>query len=136
MSMTGNSPKSEVLRGIALALPVQRLMLTELLEQNHRQQARAGEAAQDDVERRGGLRDRFAVPAREALTHGLDHFPLARDNLQRLGDVLAELRQLQRAAARTGGRRGDHDALARQMRGERFSRRPAAREGRDLARRR
>src|SRR4051794_22852668 len=45
--------------------------------------------------------DRLAVPARELLAHGLDHLPLLGNHLQRLGDVLAELRQLPRAAART-----------------------------------
>ena len=38
--------------GIALALPVQRLVLAILLEQDHRQQIRPGMPARDDVERR------------------------------------------------------------------------------------
>jgi hypothetical protein len=40
------------------------------------------------------LHDRLALPAGEPLAHRLDHLPLAGDDLERLGDVLAELRQL------------------------------------------
>ena len=83
----------DALPGVALALPVQRLMLTELLEQDRGEQVRPGKAARRDVEGRRRLRDRLAVAARELLAHGLDHLPAARDHLQRLGDVLAELRQ-------------------------------------------
>ena len=79
--------------GVALALPVQRLVLAELLEQDHGQQVRAGEAPRRHMERRRRLRDLLAVPAGELLAHRLDHLPLARDHLQRLGDVLAQLRQ-------------------------------------------
>ena len=85
--------------GIAFALPVERLMLAELLEQDHRQQVRPGKAARRDVERCRRLGDRLALAARELLAHCLDDLPLARDHLQRLGDILAELRQLGRAAA-------------------------------------
>src|SRR4249920_2184390 len=48
--------------------------------------------------------------------------------LQRLSDVLAELRQLRRAAAGAALRRRDHGALARQMLGERLTRRSPALE--------
>ena len=94
--MIGQRREAEVdaFARVALALPVQRLVLTELLEQDHRQQARAGQPSRDRVERRRRLRDRLARPAGEALAHRLDHLPLPRDDLQRLGDVLAELRQL------------------------------------------
>ena len=44
-----------------------------------------GKAARRDVEGCRRLRDRLAVA--EALAHGLDHLPAARDHLQRLGDV-------------------------------------------------
>jgi hypothetical protein len=55
----------------------------------------------------------------------LDHFPLARDELQRLGYVLTDLAQCPAPTARAGrGRRVD-DALARQMLGQRTARRPA-----------
>ena len=59
------------------------------------------------MEGRRRLRDLLAVPARELLSHRLDDLPLARDHFQRLGDVLAQLRQLRRSAARTLLRRGD-----------------------------
>ncbi len=100
------------------------------------------------MERRRRLGDLLARPAGELLAHGLDHLPLARHHLQRLGDVLAELGE-PAAAARAGGRAGNHDALARQMRREGratgFLRvngrqpscpRPAAALGRDLVLRR
>lgn len=83
----------DALATVALALTVQRLVLPELLEQHHRQQVRVGMAARDDVERRRRLGDRLAFPAGEALAHRLDHFPLARNHLQRLRDILAELHQ-------------------------------------------
>ena len=53
--------------GIALALAVQRLMLAELLEQDHGQQARAGPAARGGMERRRRLGDLLAVAAGELL---------------------------------------------------------------------
>ena len=81
----------DALAGIALALPVQRLMLAELLEQDHRQKPRSGEAARRDMERRRRLHDRFALPTGEALPNRLDHLPLTRDDLERLRDILAEL---------------------------------------------
>ena len=76
---------------VALALPVQRLMLAELLEQDHRQKARSGKAARRDMERRRRLRDRFALAAGKSFANRLDHLPLARDDLERLRHVLAEL---------------------------------------------
>lgn len=112
--------------GVAFALPVQRLMLTELLEQHHGKQVRAGEAARCDMERRRRLGDRLALPARELLAHCLDDLPLTRDHLQRLGDVLAQLRQPGRSAAGAVLRRGDDDALTRQVLRERLARRPPA----------
>src|ERR1700690_3488039 len=93
--------------GIAFALPVQRLMLAELLEQDHRQKPRTGETARRDMKRRRRLGDRFALPAGEPLTHSLDPLPLTRNDLERLGRVLAKLRQLLRTAARAALRRWD-----------------------------
>ena len=104
-------------------------MLPELLEQQHGEQVRPGPAARRDVERRRRLADLLAVPARHLLAHVLDHLPLARDHLQRLGDGLAELAQARAAAAVAGGRRRNDDALARQMLGERLAGRALAREG-------
>ena len=78
----GRKAQVDAFAGVALALPVQRLMLAELLEQDHRQQARAGEAARRDVERRRRLRDRLALPAGEALANRLDHLPSAAGRLR------------------------------------------------------
>ena len=76
-------------------------MLAELGVQDHRQQARPGAAAGDDVERRRRLGDRLARPAGELLPHRLDHLPLPRDHLQRLGD---RPRRAWRACRRSTGR--------------------------------
>jgi hypothetical protein len=77
---------------IALGLAVQRLMLAELLEQDHGQEIGAGEASRRHMEGRGRLADLLAIAAGELLAHMLDHLPLPRNHLERLGDVLAELR--------------------------------------------
>src|SRR3546814_12591000 len=97
-------------------------MLAELLEQQHGEEAWASPAARHDMERRWRLGDRLAIPAGELLAHGLDDLPLARDHLERLGDVLAQLRQPRPAAGRAGAGCGDHDPLARQVLGERLAR--------------
>ena len=81
------------------------------------------------MERRRRLGDALAVAAGELLAHRLDHLPLPRDHLQRLGDVLAELHDPARAAAAAGRRGFDHHPLARQMRGEGLARRAPALEG-------
>ena len=114
----GRDVEVDAFAGISFALPVQRLMLAILGVKDHRQQARPDMAARDDVKRRRRLRDLLARPARELLAHGLDHLPLPRNDLQRLGERLAELGELA-AAAWTGSRAGEHDALARQMRRKR-----------------
>ena len=51
-------------RPIALALAVERLMLTELLEQHHGQQVRPGKATRRHMEGRRRLRDGLALAAR------------------------------------------------------------------------
>ena len=107
-------------------------MLAVLLEQDHREQARAGPAARRRVERCRRLADCLAAPAGELLAHVLHDLPLARDHLERLGDVLAELRERGRTAARAPRRCQDHDPLARQMLGERLARRLSAGETLDL----
>ena len=91
--LVGERREAEIdaLAGVALRLPVQRLVLTELLEQDRRQQMRSRPSAREGMERRRRLRDLLAVPAGELLADGLDHFPPARNDLQRLGDVLAHL---------------------------------------------
>ena len=84
------------------------------------------------MEWRGRLCDLLAVPAGKLLAHGLDDLPLARDHFQRLGDILAELRQTRAAACRARTRCGDDDALARQVLGERLLRRLLAFERGDV----
>lgn len=68
----------------------------------------------DKLRRRRRLSDLLARPASEFLANGLDHFPLARHHLQRLGDGLAELGE-PAATTRAGRRAGNHHAFARQM---------------------
>ena len=112
--------------GITLALPVERLMLAELLEQDHGEKVGPGKTARRCMKRRGRLRDGLAAPAGELLAHRLDDLPAAWDHFQRLGDVFAQLRQLRRAARRAACRRRYDHALARQMLRERFARRALA----------
>lgn len=88
---------------IAVGLPVQRVVLPELLEQDRRQQVRAGKAARGRMERRRRLADLLAIPAAELLPHCLDHLPLAWNDLQRLGDVLAQPDDTRYGVARTKG---------------------------------
>ncbi len=86
------------------------------------------------MERGRRLADLLAVAAGELLANVLDHLPLARDHLQRLGDVLTQLAQPRAAAALAGCRpRHDHP-LARQVLGEGLARRPLAGEGHDSRR--
>ena len=104
-------------------------MLAELLEHDHRQQARASPSPRDRMKRRRRLADLFAVSAGELLPHRLDHLPPARRRLQRPRHVLAELVQARAAAARASRRRIDHHTLARQMVGERVALGAPAGEG-------
>ncbi len=114
--------------GEPVGLAVEGLVLAVLLEQQHGEEAGAGPPARYDVERCRRLTDLLAVPAGELRAHGLDHLPRPRDHFQRLGDVLAQLRQLGATTgqARTGGRHDD--AFARQVLGERLTRRRLALE--------
>jgi hypothetical protein len=80
--------------------------------------------------RRRRLRDGLAGPAGELLAHIRDHLPLARDQLQRLGHILADLAQPLVATAWADRGRGINDALSRQMRGQWTARRLASLERR------
>ena len=117
----GRQRDRHALQRVTLGLPVQRLMLAELLEQDHRQQAWARPASRDHMEWRRRLADLLAVPARELLPHRLDHFPLTRHQFQRPGHVFAELAQATAAAAFARRRRIDHHALARKVVWERVA---------------
>ena len=130
----GRDAERNTLTGKALGLAVERLVPAILLEQKHREEARSRPPARNDMERCRRLRDRLAGPAREFLPHRLDHLPLPRDHLQRLGDVLAQLRQPSAATGRAGTRRLDHHTLARQVFGKGFSGRALALETINLCR--
>ena len=79
---------------IDCALAVERQMQAVLGEQDMGEQLRPRAPAGDRVRWRRRLADRFAGPAGELLAHVLDHLPLARNELQRLGHVLADLAQV------------------------------------------
>src|SRR4029077_19635506 len=64
------------------------------------------------------LADLLTIAARELLADMLDHLPLPRDHLQRLGDVLAQFTQPRAAAAKAGDRSWLDHPRARQMLGE------------------
>src|SRR3990170_5291136 len=114
----GGKAELDTFAGIAIALAVEWLVRSELLEQQHRQEAGAEQSAGRDMERCRGLGDLLAIPARELLPDGLDHLPLAGDDLERLGDILTQLAQTIGTTARAGLWRGDDDAVARQMIGQ------------------
>ena len=116
------------LAGIALGLSIERLMLAELLEQDHRQQVRSAPTSRRHMERRGWLADALAVTAGELLPHVLDDFPGARHDLQGLGDILAQLGQTSAAATGACRRARDDDALTRQVLGKWASGRAGAGE--------
>jgi hypothetical protein len=102
-------------------LAVERLMLPELLEQDHRQQAGPGPAPRQHMEGCRRLADRLAIAAAELLADTLDHFPLPRDHFQRFGDVFAEFAQPGAATAWALRRRRFDHPLARQVRRERLT---------------
>src|SRR6202050_2905431 len=106
-------------------------------EQDVRQQAGARAAPRDRMPWRRWLVNGFTRAARELLTDVLDDLPRARDQLQRLGHILAELAQ-HAAATRARRRRRINDAFARQMFGQRPARWLLAleRRNRDLGGRR
>jgi len=93
-------------------------MIGVFVDQDHRQQARARVATGDGVERRRRLADLLAGPAAELLAHMLGDEQLPRHHVQRLRDILADLRELGAATARATGWSWMHDAPALQVIGE------------------
>jgi hypothetical protein len=124
----GRHRQLDPLARILLALPIERLMVGVLLDQHHRQEARSRKAARDRVERRRRLRDRLARPAAELLPHMLGHEPLPRHDIERLGDILADLGEFAAATTRTARRCRMNDAPTRQIGGKLAPRRLAPRE--------
>jgi hypothetical protein len=96
-----------------IALTIERLMIGVFADQDHRQQAWPGEAARDRMEGGGRLADLLASPAAELLPHVLGDEPLPQHHIERLGDILADLRELAAAAARARGRRRQSTARCR-----------------------
>jgi hypothetical protein len=74
--------------------------------------SRSGHAARDGPRGCRCLGDPLAAPAGLLRPHGLDHLQACRDQLEHLGDVLADEPQGS-AAVRAGLARVEHDALAR-----------------------
>ncbi len=111
----GRQAEIDALARVAVPLPVQRLVLPILLEDDRRQQVGTCPAPRCRVERRRRLGDRFAMAAGELLTHRLDHLPAARDHGQRLGHVLADTSTASPSPARAGRRRRYHHPFARKM---------------------
>ena len=76
-----------------LAQPIERQVLAEFRLQNGGEEMRPRPAAHDRVKGRGRLGDGLTTAAGEFLPHGLDDFPLPRDDLQRFGHILAEFHE-------------------------------------------
>ena len=127
----GRQRDRHAFQGITLGLTVQWLVLAELLEHDHRQEARPRPAPRDDMERRRRLRDLLALPAGELLANRLDHLPLTGRRFQRARHILAEFAQAAAPAAFACRRRVDHHALAGKMVGERIAIRTFARKSGD-----
>lgn len=82
--LVGQRRQAEIdpLSGVALALPIERLMLAELLEQDHRQQVGSGKASWRHMEGCWRLGNLLAFAAGELLPNGLNDLSLTRDGLQ------------------------------------------------------
>lgn len=68
---------------------LQRLVLAEFFEGDHREQVGACPATRHGMERRARLGDLLASPAGELLADRLDNLPAARHDLQGFGNVFA-----------------------------------------------
>ena len=92
---------------IDVALAIERQVQAVLGEQDMSEQLGTCAPARDRMRGRRRLADRFAGPAGELLAHVLDHLPLPRNELQRLGHVLADLAQSAVTTAWAGRRAPD-----------------------------
>lgn len=104
-------------------------MHAELVEQDRRQQLRTDEAARRGMERCRRLADLLAIAAGELFPHRLDQLEPARDLLQRLGHILAQLRQSRSTAAGAVRWSLNDDALAFDVIRPGLAHQPLAREG-------
>src|SRR5215468_11843474 len=84
------------------------------------------------MERRRRLADLLAIAAGKLLADVLDHLPLPWNDLQRLGDVLAQLAQPRAAAAQANRRPRLDYPLAWQMLGKGLARRALAGKDRHI----
>lgn len=80
-SASVNGLNSTPLSGIAITLAVERLMRTDLFEQEHRKEAAAKKPAWRDMQTGRQLRDIFAIPSIKTLLHGLKYLPAANNKL-------------------------------------------------------
>ncbi len=112
--LAGQSGKADLdaFLGVSLGLPVQRLVLAALLEEDHGEQVKFRPAPRRRAERGGPLVDPFAVLASERFADGLHDLPLPGNDLQRLSDVFAHFQDARRSTAGARGRCLDHYALA------------------------
>ena len=122
--------ESDAFPGVALSLAVQWLMLAEL-QQDRRQQVRSCPSPHVAWKGAGGWLI-FSQSRQVNFSRTVWILPLARNDLQRLGDVFAHLHDAVRAAAGAGRRGIDDQALARQVLGKRLAGRPAAFESGDI----
>ena len=112
----GRQADRHAFQSVALGLTVQRLMLAELFEQDHCQQAGSSPSPGNHMERGRCLADLLAIPAGKFLPCPFrsPNF-VARDRLEGPGHVFAQLAQPRAATAATNRRRIDHHALAREV---------------------
>lgn len=87
--------------GISLSLPIEQHMLAALLMQDPGQQVSASSTTSNHMKRGWCLGEAFTRPSGKTLTL-VRHSPLARNDLQRLNDVLADLDEFVEAAVLTG----------------------------------
>src|SRR5260370_41610761 len=89
----GRSRDRHAFQSIAFGLTIQGLMLTELLEHDHSQEAGPRPSPRDDMERCRRLCDLLAVATGELFPDRLDHFPPTGLRFQGSRHVLAEFAQ-------------------------------------------
>ena len=112
-----------------IALAVEGLVQTVLLEDEVRQEVRPEHATRGNVEGCRWLADLLALAARDLLADRLDHFVASGHSLERFGDHGRKMAQIVRAAARAQLWRRDDDLLARYVGREVPARGPLAGKG-------